>query len=72
MKRRFSMLMAAGVLITAFNASTIITQAAPVEGINCLVFVDANGDGICDYCGVQAGFVDLNGRHVFVLLFVCK
>lgn len=36
--------------------------AAPITGVHN--YVDANGDGICDYCSASCAFVDANGDGI--------
>ncbi len=61
MKYCFSMLTGAFALVAAMhtgtptvNAAPITVNTAPVENVNCVAFVDEDGDGICDNWNANA------------------
>lgn len=64
MKRRLAILTGAITFITILSTGGTTAYAAPVQAAGCVAFVDENGDGICDSCGVCVGFVDEDGDGI--------
>ncbi len=71
MKYCFSMLTGAFALVAAMhtgtptvNAAPITVNTAPVENVNCVAFVDEDGDGICDICSICTGYIDEDGDGI--------
>ena len=59
MKKAFLGVLAATIVLSA--GTTTAFAAGPGTGCN---YVDANGDGICDYAGSACAYIDANGDGI--------